>query len=157
MIMVKDHHDLDRIPMMACTNHTWSCETSILITEHLYLPFQMKLCPQNIKVSCCNQGRQSWWVMHSELHTAGLPPSSQFWGSLSMILPPLVPRCTIGNITRVHHRLYYYQCSLLEILARCTCWTWEVCAVCGQCGGFSQCNDWKTNKYSGGGDCGGQI
>ena len=59
MIMVKDHHDLDRIPMMACTNHTWSCETSILITEHFYLPFQMKLCPQNIKVSCCNQGRQS--------------------------------------------------------------------------------------------------
>ena len=44
------------------------------------------------------------------------------------------------------------QGSLLEILARCTCWTWEVCAVCGQCGGFSQCNDWKTNKYSGGGD-----
>ena len=32
------------------------------------------------KIRCYNQGRQSWWLMHPELPTSGLPTGRQFWG-----------------------------------------------------------------------------
>ena len=42
---------------------------------------------KHIKISCRNQGRQSWWLINSELPTSGLPTSRQSWGRQYKVLP----------------------------------------------------------------------
>ena len=48
-----------------------------------------------VKINCYYQGRQSWWLMHSELPSLGLHISRQFWGrhykaSLLMMMMMLI-------------------------------------------------------------------
>ena len=43
--------------------------------------------PKDQKLNYYNQGRQFWWLMHSELPTSGLPTSRQSWGRHYKVLP----------------------------------------------------------------------
>ena len=45
--------------------------------------------PKDQKLNYHNQGRQFWWLMHSELPTSGMPTSRQFWGRQYKGLPAI--------------------------------------------------------------------
>ena len=51
--------------------------------------------PKDQKLNYYNQGRQFWWLMHSELPTSGMPTSRQFWGRQYKGLPPFSWWCFI--------------------------------------------------------------